>query len=114
LIGSTGNDTLNGGLGADQFVYTSVSSGTDTIADFNAVNGGDYEGDVLRFNGLGVGTFVYRGAAAFTGGSNNSEARVVGGQVLVDANGDGTADITITMTGLTSASELSASDFVFA
>jgi Ca2+-binding RTX toxin-like protein len=113
LIGGTGNDTLNGGLGADQFVFTSVTSGTDTIADFNSVNGGDDESDVLRFNGLGVGTFVYRGAAAFTGGSNNSEARVSGNQVLVDTNGDGTADITITMTGLTAASELSASDFVF-
>ena len=68
----------------------------------------------MRFEGLGVGTFVYRGASAFTGGSDNSEARVSGNQVLVDTNGDGTTDITITLTGLTSATQLGADDFLFA
>ncbi|NKB16675.1 MAG: hypothetical protein HC774_07165 [Sphingomonadales bacterium] len=67
----------------------------------------------MRFEGLGVGTFVYRGASAFTGGSDNSEARVSGNQVLVDANGDGVTDITITLTGLTSANQLGADDFLF-
>jgi trimeric autotransporter adhesin len=113
LIGGGGNDSLNGGNGADQFVFTSTASGVDVIADFNELNGGGEEGDVLRFDALRVGTFVYRGTSAFTGGSDNSEARVSGSQVLVDTNGDGTADITITLTGLTAATQLATSDFVF-
>lgn len=113
LIGGGGNDALTGGNGADQFVYNSTSSGVDVIADFNQLDGGSREGDVLRFIGLGVGTFAYMGTGAFSGGSDNSEARINGNQVLVDTNGDGTADITITLTGLTSASQLTASDFLF-
>jgi Ca2+-binding RTX toxin-like protein len=113
LVGGAGNDSLNGGLGADAFVFNSTTSGVDVIADFNELNGGGEEGDVLRFEGLGVGAFVYLGTGAFTGGSNNSEARVSGSQVFVDTNGDGTADITITLTGLTSAAQLAASDFIF-
>jgi len=35
-----------------------------------------------------------------------------GNHALVDANGDETADITITLAGLTGASELNASDFI--
>ena len=113
LTGGGGNDALNGGIGADQFVFTSTTSGIDVIADFNELDGGGEEGDVLRFDGLNVGTFVYLGTSAFSGGSDNSEARVVGNQVLFDANGDGTADITITLTGLTAASQLAATDFLF-
>lgn len=68
---------------------------------------------MLRFDGLKVGTFVYLGTATFSGGSDNSEARVSGNQVIFDANGDGTADITITLTGLTAATQLVATDFLF-
>lgn len=113
LVGGGGNDTLTGGLGADHFVFNSTSSGVDIIADFNELNGGGEEGDILRFDGLGIGTFSYLGTDAFTGGSDNSEARVVGNQVLVDTNGDGTADITITLTGLTNGNQLSVDDFLF-
>jgi hypothetical protein len=62
---------------------------------------------------LGVGTFAYLGMGAFTGGSDNSEARVLGNQVLVDTNGDGITDITITLSGLTNANQLAADDFLF-
>jgi Ca2+-binding RTX toxin-like protein len=113
ILGGGGNDTLSGGLGADQFVFNSTTSGIDVVSDFNELDGGGEEGDILRFEGLRVGTFAYRGTSAFTGGSDNSEARVVGNQVLVDTNGDGTTDITITLTGLTTASQLGAGDFLF-
>lgn len=113
LIGGGGNDTLIGGLGADSFVFNSTAVGVDVISDFNELNGGGEEGDVLRFEGLGVGTFAYLGSGTFSGGSDNSEARVYGSQVLVDTNGDGSADITITLAGLTNANQLSASDFIF-
>ena len=46
-------------------------------------------------------------------GLSNSQARVDGGTVSVDANGDGIADITIGLNGLTSALQLMSSDFVF-
>lgn len=36
-----------------------------------------------------------------------------GNHVLVDANGDGTANIKITLAGLTNANKLSAGDFIF-
>ena len=71
------------------------------------------QGDVLAFEGMLVGAFSYRGSAAFTGGGDNTEARVSGDAVLVDADGDGAADLTITLTGLTSASQLSDKDFLF-
>jgi Ca2+-binding RTX toxin-like protein len=113
LIGGAGNDSITGGLGADHFVFNTLTSGIDTISDFNELNGGGEEGDVLRFDTLRVGTFAYVGTGAFSSGSDNSEARISGNQVLFDSNGDGTADITIILTGLTSAAQLAASDFVF-
>jgi subtilisin family serine protease len=113
LAGEAGNDTLTGNAGADAFVFRTGSNGVDVIADFNQLNGGGEEGDVLRFEGLEVGSFVYRGAGGFTGGSDNSEARVSGNQVLIDTNGDGVSDIRITLAGLANASQLSASDFLF-
>lgn len=113
LIGGAGDDILEGGSGADQFVFTSTASGVDVITDFNGLNGGSEEGDVLCFEGMGVGIFAYLGVGDFTGGSDNSEARVSGNQVLVDSNGDGLADITITLAGLTNSSQLNASDFLF-
>lgn len=58
------------------------------------------------------GTFEYRGDLAFTG-TGNTEARVSGGQVLIDADGDSALDIAITVTGLTSGSQLVADDFRF-
>jgi len=115
LIGGDGNDTLTGGTSADQFVFTAAANGVDVIADFNELDGGGEEGDVLRFDAASqVGTFVFLGTGAFSGGSDNSEARVSGNQVLVDTNGDALADITITLTGLSSASQLATSDFLFA
>jgi trimeric autotransporter adhesin len=113
LTGGAGNDNITGGNGADHFVFNSTVSGVDVIADFNELNGGGEEGDVFRFEGLRVGTFAYLGAGAFSGGSDNSEARITGNQLLYDANGDGVADITITVTGLTSAGQLAMTDFVF-
>lgn len=107
LDGGAGADQLSGGRGADQFVFN-TTSGLDTITDFDRS-----EGDVLRFDEELTGTFVYRGAAGFTGGSDNTEARVQDGRVQVDLDGNGTADISVILTGLVDAGQLSAGDFVF-
>jgi Ca2+-binding RTX toxin-like protein len=114
LFGGSGDNRLTGGLGADHFAFAGTDRGIATIVDFNALNGGTGAGDVLEFRGLLVGSFAYRGGKTFTGGSDNTEARVVGDHLLVDANGDGVADLTIVLTGLTSANQLSAADFLFA
>ena len=49
-----------------------------------------------------VGTRDYIGDAVFTGGGDNSEARMVGanGRVVMDFDGDGSGDLTIFLTGL--------------
>lgn len=112
LKGWNGNDTLTGGTGADRFDFEGPADGVDTITDFNEVDGGVEEGDTLQFTGK-VGTFSYLGTGAFTGGSDNTEARVAGNQLLMDLDGDGAVDMTITITGLTSAAQLGLSDFVF-
>jgi Ca2+-binding RTX toxin-like protein len=112
LIGGNGNDTLIGGTGADTFVFTGSTNGVDTISDFNALDGSTDENDVLGFQGLLTGVFEYLGAATFTAGGH-TEARVVGSNVLMDYNGDGTVDQTITLTGLTSETDLTAADFFF-
>jgi Ca2+-binding RTX toxin-like protein len=115
INGGAGNDVLTGGAGADHFVFSSATPGTDTVTDFNAVNGGGAEGDRLVFDGLLVGTFAYRGDAAFTGGSNNSEARFDSAtdRLLIDTDGNGTANFQLVLTGMTQATQVSASDFVW-
>lgn len=112
LIGAGGSDTMTGGAGADHFDFIGLTSGIDTITDFNVLDGGAAEGDVLHFIGLQSGTFAYVGAAAFSA-SGNTEARFVTGQLLMDFNGDGTSDMTLRMTGLTAETQISGSDFLF-
>jgi Ca2+-binding RTX toxin-like protein len=114
LQGGAGNDTIIGGGDADHFVFTSGNNGTDTITDFNQLDGGAAEGDILAFQGLLVGTFAYVGSSAFSGGSDNSEARVSGSQLLVDTDGNGTTNITVNLSGLSNASQLSTNDFLWA
>jgi len=112
ITGGANGDDLTGGTGADQFIYTTAASGNDTIQDFNNLNGDGVQGDLLVFDGLLEGTFAYLGSAGFSS-SGNTEARVSSGDVLIDFDGDGSADLTITMTGLGSAAELTADDFLF-
>ncbi|OWJ56629.1 calcium-binding protein [Inquilinus limosus] len=107
LGGGEGNDRLEGGSDSDEFTFSSVNSGLDTITDFTSS-----QGDKLAFSNMLHGTFSYLGAAAFTA-NGSSEARFAGGQVLVDVDGNGEADIAINLTGITSASQLHASDFMF-
>jgi Ca2+-binding RTX toxin-like protein len=116
LNGNGGNDLLTGGAGADDFRFTSVTSGQDRIFDFSgttAFAGGAGEGDDFVFVGLLAGTFSYVGAAAFVN-TGNSQARFAGANTLqIDTNGNGVVDITITVDGLTAATQLVAADFTW-
>jgi Ca2+-binding RTX toxin-like protein len=91
LVGGDDSDLLSGGNGADRFVF-SMNTGEDTIASFNAG-----EEDRIEFARL-VGRssdFVYLVSGAFTGGGDNAEARRVDDLILIDADGNGAADIRI-------------------
>ncbi|NEY91578.1 beta strand repeat-containing protein [Tabrizicola oligotrophica] len=115
LNGGGGADVLTGGLGADSFVFSSATAGNDTVTDFNALDGGVAEGDLLVFQGLLVGEFSYLGGNAFSGGADNSEARfdATTGKLLVDTDGDGTANLTLTLTGMDAAADLTSADFLW-
>ena len=102
-------DTLTGGSGKDEFVWTNAShSGTasgarDVIADF--VSGTDKI--VLG----GDGPFLFRGNAEFKSDLGIRQVRFTGSnpaQVEVDENSDGNPDMTIELTGV---SNLTAQDF---
>jgi Ca2+-binding RTX toxin-like protein/Tol biopolymer transport system component len=80
LEGGIGNDTLKGGAGADRFAGTAAEFHGDTIQDFGA-------GDVIEIRSA---TFGAAGLAWQTDGS-----------VRIDTNGDGTADATLKLQGLT-------------
>ena len=114
LKGRAGNDTLIGGPGADRFAYDAIASGVDIVTDFSgttAFGGGAGQGDKFTFEHLLHGAFQYRGSDAFLA-NGNSQARVQAGHVQVDTDGNGASDIVITVTGLTSASQLVAGDFL--
>ncbi|MCY1126185.1 calcium-binding protein [Frigidibacter sp. RF13] len=105
LIAGEGRDRLSGGEGADIFRFLAPSemgfgSGSDTIDDFT--NGLDR----LDFSGLGL----HFAGTAFTGAANQLIYTVSGGSATVwlDVNGDGGADFSLLLTGV---SWLSASDF---
>lgn len=87
LIGGAGADTLTGGAGADLFVATHAFS-TDVITDFES---GTDRIDLSAFD------FHYVGDNAFSGTAG--ELRFADGQLMGDINGDGVADLFLTVQG---------------
>lgn len=113
IEGLAGNDTLTGGLGADQFVIRAMGLGEDVISDFNSLGGGMDQGDKIAFGiRLLHGVFGYVGETAFTS-KGNTEVRVFNGRTLLDSNGDGIADVSIVLVGLQSGEQLNADCFQF-
>lgn len=112
LIGGANRDKLTGGSGADVFIYTARSDSTnnssaDTIFDF--VHGSDK----IDLEAVATGTLVFQGNGAFVGGGTASLKFTVAGTtattVLIDATGDGVADMKINLIG---AHTLTATDFI--
>ena len=114
LIGGLDTDILTGGTGSDTFTYSSASQSAigsgDTITDFDATD----DSEDINLNGFAAGGFVFLGneAQAFSGGSNNSEARFNDTTKLleIDSDGNGTADMEITLSSVV-LSDLDAADF---
>jgi serralysin len=87
LNGFEGADTLIGGAGADTFQFDIIEKG-DRITDF--VSGTDK----IDLRGTGV-DFTYVGGSAFSGVAG--QLRYAGGVLSGDVNGDGVADLMITV-----------------
>ena len=119
LDGGSGIDALTGGRGADLFRFSSntdlhaESALSDTITDFDQT-----QGDLIDVSGIDADTltpgnqaFSFIGDAAFS--ATVGELRYIqsGADTLVemDTDGDGIADLTLTLNGLT---DLTMSDFV--
>ncbi|CAB5092766.1 Alkaline phosphatase (EC [Olavius algarvensis associated proteobacterium Delta 3] len=110
LTGGGGTDQLIGGRGADRFVFEDASESPaqapDLVFDFDSV-----QGDQIDVSGIDAvsGTmeneeFIFIHDEAFSGSAG--ELRFVqdfeGGLLEGDVNGDGTADFTIDLLGVTS------------
>lgn len=111
LQGGVGGDGMRGGAGADRFVFAAASelrlSGPfDSIADFARGT------DVIDLRAINPGTLAFNGTGGFSGGGTGSVVYAVAGGVAtvrIDADGNGTADGSILMSGI---STLAASDFL--
>jgi Ca2+-binding RTX toxin-like protein len=107
LVSDGGTDTLTGGEGNDTFVFSGSSAASGiVVSDFQA---GLDKIDLTAFaNIFGPAQFVT--ASSFSESNNRSQFRFDSSSrtLLIDSNGDATAELTISLTGVSS---LSASDF---
>lgn len=110
ITGGSGNDTMTGGSGADVFKYSAItdsgkaSGARDIITDF--VRGTD-KIDLADF----AGTFTFKGTGALGGSVRGVNYAQASGNTIIgiDADGNGTLDLQIQLTGLHA---LTASDFL--
>lgn len=96
LYSGSGNDTLYGGAGADQFIYTSISLGSDVVLDFNAAEGDRIRLDIETSSGTRL-TWSDSGPQKLSMWAEPSD----GGMALradIDCNTD--ADISINLQGV--------------
>jgi Ca2+-binding RTX toxin-like protein len=118
LDGGAGADTLSGGAGADVFIFRPAQFGDgagnrDVITDFSHAQGDKIALTLVDANSLttAMDKFRYIGAAAFDHkpGELHFEVHNGDGYVMADTNGDGIADFTILLKGVTT---LQVSDFL--
>lgn len=109
LIGLRGNDTMSGGAGADLFVFTAagdsaITARGDRILDFS-------EGDRLAFSGKVDFHLLLNENDAFSGTQAEIRWFIDGRKTIVEAdyNGDGQADLHVTLVGK---HELGLADFL--
>ena len=103
LIGGLGPDILSGGVGNDIFKYNALAelgnqSSTDQITDFSV-------GDKIDLSAITGLTFNATGV--FSGAVN--EIISTAGELVIDINGDKTAEYFLLLTGVNS---LVATDFI--
>lgn len=114
ITGGAGADTLTGGAGSDTFRYDQadiVGRDRDTITDFKRGEDSLYfRAADANANTAALDRFTFIGNDAFHKVAGELNFTVVNGNALVsgDTNGDGVADFTILLLGVT---DLTASDF---
>lgn len=116
LIGNGGNDILTGGAGADTFIFEktySKASGTDTVTDFSSA-----QGDRLKMHSIDANSataadedFKFIATSAFHHVAGELRFSTDGHSVTVqaDINGDGVADFSIKLLGITT---ITSHDFI--
>ena len=111
VSGGAGNDALRGGDGRDFFIFSGDVS-SDTIADFNRVDHDRIDLSLIDAKSLlaGNNSFSFVGEQAFTGAQGQLRYELANRQTIIqgDIDGDGDADLTITLVGQ---HHLMASDF---
>ena len=105
LDGGTGSDQLEGGAGADRFYFrTAAEAAGDTITDFSVAQGDRIDLRAIDANAslLGDQGFGWIGGASF--GNVAGQLRFAGGMLEGDVDGNGVADLQITLSGVASLS----------
>lgn len=101
LIGGTGRDTLSGGSGADVFVFASAADSGVTTATRDVIEDFSSGTDRIDLTGFGPG-IGFVGTASFSGGGAELRFDLGARQLQLDADGDGTADFSIRLSGVSS------------
>jgi serralysin len=115
LDGKLGGDTLTGGLGNDQFLFTTTlgASNVDTITDFSVPNDTIRLDDTI-FTGLIAGSYITAAQFAIGASATDSSDRVIynsaTGALLFDADGNG-AGVARHFATLATGLALTATDF---
>jgi Ca2+-binding RTX toxin-like protein len=111
LVGGIGADVLWGGAGADSFIFRNVSESPSGPAKDRARDFSSAQGDQIALNQIDADTtldgnqaFTFVGSAGFTGAAGELRfvSRAGNGFLAGDVDGDGNADITIFLSGVTS------------
>lgn len=109
IIGGLGADRLSGNAGADVFVYTAISDSTTTASGRDQISGFTTGVDRIDLSAIDANVATLANNAfvqvgAFTGTAGQLVIRSAGGNGFIegDVNGDGTADFSIMVVGVTS------------
>ncbi|GGE83245.1 calcium-binding protein [Niveispirillum cyanobacteriorum] len=111
IAGSSGNDTLDGGIGADTLTGGAgadlfIVGNSDMVSDFSAGDGDRIDLSAIDADASlpGDDAFTWLDGAAFSNVAGQLRWETVGADIalLADLDGDGVADLTVSVAGITS------------